>query len=122
MSLQKPVFPVISKDTKLESLVGKRSVIIFQRLKFSVQDVQFLWYSCKRWSDFESFRNFKGLVSILHVTNDLAERSIKVLQDYKDILTEDSKHRKMILHCEEKSRQERPDLKKSTLGSTSLAR
>ena len=55
----------------------------------------------------------------LYVTNDLAERGIKVLQNYKDILTEDSEHKEVILHCVEKSHQERPDLKKSTLASTS---
>ena len=124
MSPQKPVFPVISEDTKPETLVGERSFIIFQSFKFSVEDVQFLWYSCKRWNDFESFWKFKRLVSTLHgvfVTNDLAERGIKVLQDYKDTLTEDSKHKEMILYCVEKSRQERPDFKKSTLASTSSA-
>ena len=56
MSPQKPVFPVILEDTKLESLVGERSVIIFHRFKFSVEDVQFLRYSCKRRNDFENFR------------------------------------------------------------------
>ena len=77
MSPQKQVFPVISEDTKLESMVGKRSVIVFQRFKFSV-DVQFLRYSRKRWNDFESFRKLKRLVSTLHVTNGLAEKGIKV--------------------------------------------
>ena len=37
MSPQKPVFPVISEDTKLESLVGERSVIIFQRFNFRLK-------------------------------------------------------------------------------------
>ena len=87
MSPQEPVFPVIAEDTKLESLVGERSVIILQRFNFSVEDAQFLRYSCKRWNDFESFREFKELVSILHVINDLTERGIKVLQNYNDILT-----------------------------------
>ena len=109
MSPQKPVFPVISEDTKLETLVGERYVIIFQCFKFLVEDVQLLQSSCKRWNDFESFCKVKGLISTLHVTNDLAERSIKVLQDYKDILTEDSKHSEMILHYMEKTCQEQPD-------------
>ena len=82
MTLQKPVFPVISEDTKLESLAGERSVIMFQRFKFLVEEVQFLQYLRKKWNNFESFHKFKGLVSTLHVTNDLAERGIKVMQDY----------------------------------------
>jgi len=116
---QKPVFPSISDDTTIESLVGERSVIIFQRLKFTHDDIKFLEYSCSKWTDFESFRKFKEVVSTLHVTNDLAERGIKILEDYKDILTEDSDHRQMILHCVEKSRQERPDFRKSTLACSS---
>ena len=114
MSPQKPVFPLISEDTKLETLVGERSVIIFQRFKFTVDDIPFHQYSSTGWSDFESFRKLKRLVSTLHVTNDLAERSIKILQDYKEILTEDLKHREITLHCVEKNRQERPDFRKST--------
>ena len=82
MTLQKPVFPVISEDTKLESLAGERSVIMFQRFKFLVEEVQFLQYLRKKWNNFESFHKLKGLVSTLHVTNDLAERGIKVMQDY----------------------------------------
>ena len=62
-----------------------------------------------------SFRKLKGLVLTIHVTNDLAERGIKTLQDYKEILTEDTKHREIILHCVEKDRQERPDFQQSTL-------
>jgi len=116
---QKPLFPSISESTKIENLVGERSVIIFQRFKFSVDDVQFLRYSSAKWDDFESFRKFKGLVSTLHVTNDLAERGIKILEDYKEILTEDAEQRQLILHCVEQSRKERPDFLKSTLACSS---
>ena len=55
MSPQQPVFPVISEDTKRATLVGERSVIIFQRFKFTVDDIKFLRYSSTRWSNFESF-------------------------------------------------------------------
>ena len=72
MSPQKPVFPLISEDTKREILVGKRSVIIFQCFKFTV-NIKFLQYSSTRWSNFESFRKLKGLVSTIHVTDDLAQ-------------------------------------------------
>ena len=73
MSPQKPVFPLTSEDTKCETLIGERFVIIFQRFKCTVDDIKFLQYLITRWSNFESFRKLKGLVSTIHVTNDLAE-------------------------------------------------
>ena len=39
MSPQKVVLQSISEDAKFENLVGERSVIIFQRFDFAVQDV-----------------------------------------------------------------------------------
>ena len=79
MSPQKPVFQSISEDTKIENLVGERSVIIFQRFNFALEDAQFLQHSCTKWNNFKCFRKFKDLfkefkVSTLHVTNDLGER------------------------------------------------
>ena len=100
MSPQKPVFPLISEDTKLETLVGKDLSLYSNASNLLL--MIFLLYSSTRWSNFESFRKLKELVSTLHVTNDLAERGIKILQDYKQILTEDSKHREITLHCVEK--------------------
>ena len=48
---------------------------------FAVEDVQFLRYSCTKLNNFKSFQKFKDLVSTLHVTNDLGERGIKILED-----------------------------------------
>ena len=42
MSPQKLVFQSMSEDTKIENLVGERSIIIFQRFNFTGKDVQFL--------------------------------------------------------------------------------
>ena len=119
ISLQKPVFQSISEDTKIENLVGERSVIIFQRFNFAVEDVQFLLYSCTKWNTFKSFRKFKYLVSTLHVTNDLGERGIKIFEAYKNISIENLEQRQMILHYVEKSRHDRPDFKKVTLAGSS---
>ena len=61
----------------------------------------------------QKFSKIQGLgFKELHVTNDLGERGIKILEDYKNILTENSKQRQMILHCVEKSRHDVPDFKK----------
>ena len=63
----------------------------------------------------KSFQKFKDLVSALHVTNDLRERGIKILEDYKNILTENSEQGQMRV---EKSRRDRPEFKKATLAGS----
>ena len=119
MSPYKPVFQSISEDTKIENVVGKRSVITFQRFGFAVKDFQFLLFIHEM--EQLSFRKFKNLVSTLHVTNDLGERSITILEGYQylRVLTKNSEQRQMILHCVEKSRRNRPDFKKATLADSS---
>ena len=61
----------------IENLVGARSIILFQRFRFKVEDIQFFRYSCTRWNEFETFRKLKELVTSLHETNDLAKRGIR---------------------------------------------
>ena len=65
---------------------------------FAVEDVQFLRYSCTKWNNFKSFQKLKDLVSTQHVMNDLGERGIKILEDYKNILTENSEQPQRIIH------------------------
>lgn len=112
---QKPSFPKINENTTLYHLVGERSVIVFNRLNFTVDDIQFLKYSSKKWPEFESFRRFQKVVGSLKVTNDVAERGVRLMEEYKDILTHDPDQRNMILHCVEKARKSFPDFSKTTL-------
>ena len=51
----------------------------------------------------------------IKVTNDIAERGIKLLEDFKDVLTEDSEQRNIVMHCVENIRKRFPDLKKQIL-------
>ena len=51
----------------------------------------------------------------LKITNDTAERGVKMIQDYSKILTKDSKERQDILQVVEQHRDEIRDVKKSTL-------
>ena len=48
------------------------------------------------------------------MVNDIAERGVRLEEEYKDVLTDDEEQRKMILHCVE-TRKLYPDFKKSTL-------
>ena len=57
----------------------------------------------------------KNFISNILVCNDAAERGIKLVSEYADVLTISSKGRKELLQVVEKHRKEYPDVNKSTL-------
>ena len=63
----------------------------------------------------DSYQRLERLVFNIKVTNDTAERGIKILEDYKDVQTTDNEQRNMILHCVESIRQKYSDFRKKTL-------
>ena len=99
-----PQFPEVFEETKLCDLLGERSTILFNRLQFTVENIQFLRYSCTKWPQYESYLRLERTVSSLKVVNDAAERGIRLLEEYKDILTKDFGQRNLIMQCVEESR------------------
>ena len=63
----------------------------------------------------EAYKVAEEFVKTAKVTNDVAERGVKMAKDYATILTKDDKVRAMLLQGVESCRQKFPDLKKSTL-------
>ena len=59
MSPQKSVFQLMSKDTKIENLVGKRPVIIFQHFNSAVEEFNFYGIHAQNENNFKSFRKLK---------------------------------------------------------------
>ena len=112
---QKPVLPHITETTRISVLVGRRSVLLFQRFRFTIDDVQFLRRTQSQWCKSDSYQRLERLVFNIKVTYDTAERGIKILEDYKDVQTTDNEQRNMILHCVESIRQKYPDFRKKTL-------
>ena len=112
---EKPRFPEITPDTSVSDLVGERSVIVFQRLKLSAYDVSFLKYARSKWCEFEGWAKLNQFANGLEVVNDIAERGVRLMEEYKDVLTNDEEQRKKILHCVEETKKIYPDFKKSTL-------
>ena len=115
---EKPQFPNLSLDTCVSELVGERSVIIFQRLNLSLQDIRFLTYSRDKWCNFDEYKKLKMLINDLKVVNDVAERGVRLMEEFKDVLTDDEKQRRMLQHCVEDTRKLQPDFRKSTLAKT----
>ena len=88
---QKPVLPHITETTWISDLAGRRSVLLFQQFRFTIDDVQFLRRAQSQWCKSDSYQRLEQLVFNMKVTNDTAERGIKILEDYKDVQTTDNK-------------------------------
>ena len=58
------------------------------------------------------------LINDLKVVNDVTERGVRLMEEFKDILTDDAEERSMLLHCVEDTRKHYPDFRKSTLAKT----
>ena len=65
LMLQKPQFPEVFVQEY--DLLGERSTILFNRLQFTVEDIQFLRYSCTKWPQYESYLRLERTVTSLKV-------------------------------------------------------
>ena len=70
----------------------------------SAYDLRFLKYARNKWCQFDGWTKLSQFASGLKVVNDIAERVVRLMEEYKDVLTDDEVHRKMILHCVEETR------------------
>ena len=67
------------------------------------------------WEDSEDFRKIRDYVRTVKVTNDVAERGVKLMAEYASILTTDDELRPLILQGVERNRKMFPSFKKSVL-------
>ena len=110
--LEKPKFPVIDQTTRLEDLITAQSYKFFTILGMSSS---WLAKSPEDWDNDEGFKDVKEFVHTVKVTNDVAERGVKLASDYATILTKDDSIRAQLLQGVERCRRQYPDFKKSTL-------
>jgi len=92
--LEKPKFPVIDQTTRLEDLITAQSYKFFTILGM---DSSWLAKSPEDWDNDEGFKDVKEFVYTVKVTNDVAERGIKLASDYATILTKDDSIRAQLL-------------------------
>ena len=102
----------MGKRRKLSDSVMDGSIFLFDKLNFSME---WLDKPVSSWNNYESFREMETWVKNLKVKNDVAERAIKLISDYANVLTKDSEDRKNLLQVVEKQRSDFPDAKKSTM-------
>ena len=107
-------FPIKDEKTKLLGLITPQSFKFFSILQL---EMDWLAMNPERWSEDEHFRKAKNFVKTTKVTNDVAERGVKMASDYATILTKDDHIRDMLIQGVERCRRLLPNFKKQTLNS-----
>ena len=110
--LAKPKFPNIAETTELIDLVTPESVKFF-----SILNLDFSWLEMNpdKWEEDSNYIKACEFVRTVKVTNDVAERGVKMATDFATMLTKNDSIRAMLLQGVEKSRKMYPNFKKQTL-------
>ena len=107
-----PSFPDVDEDTTLVDLITSKSWLFFTILNISAD---WLVLPPAQWKENQDYIEAEQFVKTVKVTNDVAERGVKIASDYASILTRDSKIRQKIFQVVENDRMENPDLSKKSL-------
>ena len=111
--LGKPILELnLSPKTCLVDLLGNNSFLLWDILGL---DWEWLKQSPDEWDKSASYKDMKEYVCTVKVTNDCAERGVKLISDYISILTTDEEMRDKLLQGVEHCRRMFPNFNKSTL-------
>lgn len=75
----------------------------------------FLTVSPILWNENASYIKAREFISDLKPINDVAERSVKLMQDFHGLITADEEQKQCLLQCVQEHRKLYPDCKKDTL-------
>lgn len=100
----------IHKD--VSNFVSKKTLNFLEKLKINTG---FLSENVTDWSNCDSFKNALMSVKGLKVVNDVAERAVKLMEEYNDILTNREEEKQYILQVVKDYRQKFPSLNKNIL-------
>ena len=101
----------MTEKTELWDLVTSDSWELFNILKLSVD---WLALPPTEWDTSPDYIEFRNFVRTVKVTNDCAERAVKLATDYSKSLTKDSQERSRIYQVVEAERRAKPDANKNT--------
>ncbi|XP_039431258.1 uncharacterized protein LOC120414217 isoform X2 [Culex pipiens pallens] len=85
----------------LADFATQRSLKFFGKMKI---EASFLEYPAATWPQNEQYREGEKRVKLLKIVNDLAERGVKLCEEYCKILTKNDEEREFILQVVEKNR------------------
>ena len=100
-SVGKPEFPDILEKTELADFLGPNSWFLFNKLKISSE---WLSKSITSWSEDSNYCVMEEFVRTVKTKNDTAERGVKLMTDYANILTKDEGMKQWILQAVDDNR------------------
>ncbi|KAG7171644.1 hypothetical protein Hamer_G014784 [Homarus americanus] len=104
---------VIQQTTWLSDLIDERSWMFFK--KHHVCGTAWLISPVEDWEKNEEFMKLKDFSRSLKVTNDVAERGIKLMQDFIGSVTKDEQQLQDVMQLVEKHRKQMSGFSKSAL-------
>lgn len=99
-------------DKGLEQFVSTQTMKFFTRFHLNTD---FLTTDVSLWHKNKSYRECVEMVNNLAVVNDSAERGVKLMEDYNDILTKNEEQKQYVLQIVREYRKKFPDSAKATL-------
>ena len=78
-------------------------------------DSEFLKEELDKWPENEAFQSICSQLKTLRVVNDVAERGIKLISEYNDVLCKDESQKQYLVQTVQMYRQQYPDARKSTV-------
>jgi hypothetical protein len=109
-----PHFPHFAATTKLSSLIGKQSWLLFQVLGISSDWLQL---SPSLWQSDDAYQKIAMVARNFKVVNDLAERAVKLITTFSTTIIKDETQKQCLLQIVEYHRSQIPDFNKSSLCS-----
>jgi hypothetical protein len=100
------------QSSKLADFVTCNTRLFFERLEIAQN---FLDKDPQEWNADEDYIRAKQFLSNLRVVNDVAERGVALIEQYKSILTKDEEQKQFLLQVVEDHRRRFPDSAKNTL-------
>ncbi len=88
----------------LIDLIGPRSWLIFNLLRCSNKQIEWMQFPSMDWELFEDYRDLKAFFCGLEVINDSTERGVKMISDFKDIVDNEEQQQYLLQVIEISSR------------------
>ena len=122
MALENPSEPNNIKKSTLDIAVIEQKqlddfVTSHTKVFFEILDLpsSFLESNAENWQLNEEYLKARKMVMNVKVVNDLAERGVKLMDDYNKILTNDEEQKQYLLQVVQKYRSELPNRNKKTI-------
>lgn len=100
------------KQKRLSDFVSKNTKQFFKR--FGIDDT-FLKQDPNKWAEMKEYQQGLEFCSKLSVVNDVAERNVKLMSDFNNVLTNDEEDKQFLLQVVTEYRRQYPSSDKSKL-------